>query len=290
MRILADETFRVRVTAHIEDRVARDFWQLEFANWNDRYRTEAVAAIQNKLRPFLMNRSVRAIVGQGGRSLNLRQVMDQQKVLLVNLSKGLIGEDNSHLLGALLVTKMQLDAMSRADVVEDQRPDFYLYIDEVQNFTTGSFATILSEARKYRLNLTLAHQYLGQFDVEPETLKAIFGNVGSMICFQVGRDDARKLAEQLSKFEDQIRPEDLTNLPKYHAYVRLLHDGMPLAPFSMKTFESSAIETGRGAMIRRISNEQHAKTRGFVLRELEQQHFKPPSGTFAAQALSKSRL
>ncbi len=283
MRILADEAFRVRATARIEDQVARDFWQLEFANWNDRYRTEAVAAIQNKLRPLIMNRGVRAIVGQGGRSLDLRQVMDQQQVLLVNLSKGLIGEDNSRLLGALLVTKLQLDAMSRADVVEHQRPDFYLYIDEVQNFTTGSFATILSEARKYRLSLTLAHQYLGQFDKEPETLKAIFGNVGSMICGQVGSHDGRQLAEQLSKYEGQVKAEDLTNLPKYHAYIRLLHDGMPLAPFSLQTFRSSPIEAGRGALVRRISNEQHAKPRELVLRELEQQACQRPAAAFAAQ-------
>ena len=226
-----------------------------------------MAAIQNKLRPFLMNRSIRAIVSQGGPSLDLRDVLDEGKVLLVNLSKGLIGEDHSTLLGALIVTSLQQAAMSRADIRELDRRDFYLYIDEFQNFTTGSFAVILSEARKYRLNLTVAHQYLRQLD--ELTSDAVFGNVGSMICFQVGSSDAEDLALQLSKFEDQVRAVDLTNLPKYHAYIRLLHDGMPEQPFSMATIEPPEIREDRSAIVREQSNRRYAQLKGRVLAELE---------------------
>ena len=162
-------------------------------------------------------------------------------------SKGRLGEDNANLLGALLVTTIQQAAMSRADIPEEDRRDFYFYVDEFQNYTTGSFAEILSEARKYRLNLTVAHQYMNQLD--DQTRDAVFGNVGSMIAFQVGSDDAEFLARQLRKFPDQIMPEDLSNLPKYHAYVRLLHDGMPTPPFSMATFPPKPI----AAAIARLS-------------------------------------
>jgi len=283
MRLLSNEAFRLRLTARIKDPIARQFWECEFERWNDRYRTEATAAIQNKLRPFLMSRRIRAIVAQGGRSLDLRQVMDGGNVLLVNLSKGRIGEDNSNLLGALLVTTLQQAAMSRADVVEAERRDCYVYIDEFQNFSTGSFATILSEARKYRLNMTLSHQYLEQLD--EKTADAVFGNVGSIISFQVGSVDAFPLSRQLSKHEGQVRPEDLANLPKYHAYIRLLHEGMPLPPFSMKTFPPRAIEEERGAVVRQVSNGRHAKLRDAVLSRLDQDSYRQRNSVFASQAL-----
>ena len=289
LRILSDEAFRLRLTSHIEDPIARHFWEGEFERWNDRYRTEATAAILNKLRPFLMSRRIRAIIAQGGRSLDLRRVMDEGKVLLVNLSKGRIGEDNSNLLGALLVTSLQQAAMSRADIAEAKRLDFYVYIDEFQNFSTGSFATILSEARKYRLAMTLSHQYLEQLD--EKTADAVFGNVGSIISFQVGSSDARSLASQLSKYEGQIAPEDLANLPKYHAYIRLLQDGMPLPPFSMKTLPPRMIEEKRGAIVRRVSNARHAKSRDAVLSRLERDSSQQPNRGFAAQtAVSRQQI
>jgi len=181
LRLLSDQPFRERFVQQIRDDLVRSFWIDEFAHWNDRYRTEAVAAIQNKIRPFLTNRRIRAIVGRSHKSLDLRKIMDDEQVLIVNLSKGRIGEDNSTLLGALLVASIQQAAMSRADVSEHERRDFYLYVDEFQSFTTGSFATILSEARKYRLNLTVAHQYLKQLD--EDTANAVFGNVGSIVAF-----------------------------------------------------------------------------------------------------------
>jgi hypothetical protein len=212
------------VVPNIRDEVVRSFWIHEFASWSDNYRTEAVAAIQNKIRPFLTNTNMRAIVSQPGKSLDLRQVMDEGKVLIVNLSKGRIGEDNATLLGALLVTSIQQAAMTRADIrkgsgcekmglapsrndenpgksavakvpvpiffTASERRDFFLVVDEFQNFTTGSFASVLSEARKFRLSLIVAHQYLAQLN--DETADAVWGNVGSIVAFQVGSDDAEQ--------------------------------------------------------------------------------------------------
>ena len=257
MRLLAERGYRELIVPKIQDDVVRSFWMHEFANWDDRYRTEAVAAIQNKVRPFLTNRTMRAIVSQADRSLNLREIMDQGKVLIVNLSKGRVGEDNATLLGAFLVTAIQQAAMTRADVPEELRFDFHLCIDEFQNFTTSSFASILSEARKYRLNLTIAHQYLKQLD--ESTADAVFGNVGSIIAFQVGSDDAEVLAEQLSKHPGQLKSQDLTNLPKYTAYARLLIDGMPSNPFSMQTLASPIITEDRYAIVADRSRREHAR-------------------------------
>ncbi len=258
MRLLAERNFRDVTVPKIRDDVVRSFWMHEFAAWDDRYRTEAVAAIQNKIRPFLTNRTMRAIVSQPDRSLNLREIMDQGKVLIVNLSKGRVGEDNAALLGAFLVTAIQQAAMTRADIPEAERRDFHLYIDEFQNFTTSSFASILSEARKYRLNLTIAHQYLKQLD--DETGSAVFGNVGSMIAFQVGADDAEVLAEQLSKHPGQLKSQDLTNLPKYTAYARLLIDGMPSNPFSMQTLSPPDITDDRLAVVSERSRREHGQS------------------------------
>lgn len=257
MRLLAERNFRDIVVPKIRDDVVRSFWLHEFASWDDRYRTEAVAAIQNKIRPFLTNRTMRAIVSQPDRSLNLREIMDQGKVLIVNLSKGRVGEDNAALLGAFLVTAIQQAAMTRANVAEAERRDFHLYIDEFQNFTTSSFAAILSEARKYRLNLTIAHQYLKQLD--DETADAVFGNVGSIVSFQVGTDDADVLAEQLSKHAGQLTPQDLTNLPKYTAYCRLLIDGLPSNPFSMQTEAPAKVTDDRLDVVSQRSRREHAQ-------------------------------
>lgn len=268
--LLSDEAFRERTVARVKDDVARLFWTREFPSWNERYRTEALSAIQNKVRPFLMNRNVRAIVGQKGRTLNLRQLMDADGVLVANLSKGRIGEDNANLLGALLVSAIQQAAMSRANIPEEQRRDFFLTVDEFQNYRTGSFASILSEARKYRLSLTVAHQYLRQLD--EETANAVFGNVGSLVAFQVGSDDAEVLARQLSQFPDQVRPADLANLPKYHAYARLLSDGMPSRPFSLQTLPPSPPppDGDRGAIVRAASHRRHATAADRVHEEIRQ--------------------
>lgn len=257
MRLLGERPYRECVVPNIRDEVVRSFWMHEFAAWSDNYRTEAVAAIQNKIRPFLTNTNIRAIVGDQNHSLDFRRVMDEGKVLIVNLSKGRLGEDNATLLGAFLVSSIQQAAMTRADQPETERRDFYLYVDEFQNFTTGSFASVLSEARKYRLGLIVANQYLAQ--LTEQTAEAVFGNVGSIVAFQVGASDAKALADQIGKHAGQIAPENLTGLPKYTAYARLLIDGMPSNPFSMETLApSTTFDAARAEIVRRVTKRQYA--------------------------------
>ena len=184
MRMLTDRTYRKEVVSKITDPVVKSFWTKEFERYPYQFAAEAVAPIQNKVGQFLTSPVIRNIVGQTRSAINLREVMDKGKILIVNLAKGRLGEDNSALLGAMLITKIQLAAMSRVDLPEEQRKDFYLYVDEFQNFATDSFVNILSEARKYRLSLTLANQYISQM---PEAVRdAVFGNVGTIIAFRVG--------------------------------------------------------------------------------------------------------
>ncbi len=196
-RMLTDKTFRKQVVDRVTDTVVLQFWRVEFASWSEKYMTEAVAPILNKVGAFVANPTIRNIIGQPKSSFNIRQIMDEGKILIVNLSKGLIGEDNASILGSFLVTKIQLAAMSRSDIpnVADRRP-FYLYVDEFQNFATDSFAVILSEARKYGLNLTVANQYISQMS---DTVRdAVFGNVGTMISMRVSNEDAPILAQQFA--------------------------------------------------------------------------------------------
>jgi hypothetical protein len=207
LRMLTDQVYRDKVIEKVTDPVVRSFWLDEFARMNEKFRTEAVAPIQNKVGQFLSSSLIRNILGQPKSSINVRFAMDSGKIIIVNLSKGKIGEDNSALLGAMLVTKFQLDAMSRADVAEKDRTDFYLYVDEFQNFATESFATILSEARKYKLNLTMANQYIEQMPEEVQA--AVFGNVGSLFTFQVGFTDAEYIAQQ---FGDEEMTNDILSL------------------------------------------------------------------------------
>lgn len=258
LQLLSDGNYRDRIVPKIQDEIVRSFWIHEFASWSEQYRTEAVAAIQNKVRPFLTNRNIRAIVTQSGRSIDLREIMDTGKVLIVNLAKGRVGEDNSTLLGSFLVTALQQAAMARAELPEDERADFNLVIDEFHNFSTSSFATVLSEGRKFRLNIVLAHQYLQQID--PKTTNAVFGNVGTIITFAVGSDDAAVLAEQLSKFPGQVEPHFLTSLPRYTACVRVLVDGMATNPFSMVTLPPKPAVDDRTGIVIQQSRRQHSQT------------------------------
>ncbi|HHH12486.1 MAG TPA: hypothetical protein ENJ77_01265, partial [Candidatus Moranbacteria bacterium] len=230
MRILVDKKYRKKVVANLTDPVVRSFWTDEFPKWNDRVLQEVIAPIQNKVGQFLTSSLIRNIVGQTHTSFNLRQIMDERKILIMNLSKGRIGEDNSALLGAMMITKIQMAAMSRVDIPEQERHDFYLFVDEFQNFATESFANILSEARKYRLNLTLANQYISQID---EVVRdAIFGNVGTLITFRVGAADAEFLEKE---FEPVFTANDIVNLPKYHIYLKLMIDGVAGDAFSATT-------------------------------------------------------
>lgn len=226
-RILTDKKFRNDVLKHVQDPVVRNFWTVEFASWNDKFAAEAVAPVLNKVGAFTANPLVRNIIGQPKSSFNIRQIMDERKILIVNLSRGLMGEDNASLLGALFVTKMQLAAMSRADIPADQRSPFYLYVDEFQNFATDSFATILSEARKYGLNLTVANQYTAQM---PQEVKdAVFGNVGSIIAFRMSADDAGSMQRY---FEPKFTDHDLVHMHNRSFVISMTIEGEKVQAFS----------------------------------------------------------
>lgn len=257
-RMLVDDGYRKRVALSVRDPIVRDFWLKEWAGWTARYRDEAVPAVQNKIGPFLSNPIIRNIVGQTRRTVDLRSLMDEGKVLVVNLSKGKIGDDVSALLGSFLVTKLQTAAMSRADVCEADRRPFFVYVDEFQNFATDSFATILSESRKYAMGMTLAHQYLGQ--VEEPTLQAVFGNVGTFLSFQVGPEDAEIVARQLSDAHVTVDPTSVMNLPQFTAYARLLIDGMPSRAFSMRTLKPAPVRSAvRADRVRQITRRRYAR-------------------------------
>jgi len=233
-RILVDKDYRQKIIANVKDPVVKAFWINEFEEWKDQFRNEAIAPIQNKVGQFLSTPIVRNIVGQPKSTINILDIMNSGKIFLVNVSKGRIGEDNSALLGAMLITKIQLAAMERVRIPEDERVDFYLHVDEFQNFATDSFANILSEARKYRLNLILAHQYIGQLTTTGSTIvrDAVFGNVGTMLMFRVGAADAEFLSKE---FEPEFTPTDMVNLPNFNVYLKLLVDGFRSRPFSAQT-------------------------------------------------------
>jgi hypothetical protein len=230
-RMLTDKRFRKETLTYCQDTVVLQFWNVEFDSWTDKFQAEAIAPVLNKVGAFTANPVIRNIIGQPKSTFNIREIMDDGKILVVNLSKGLIGEDNASILGAFLVTKIQLAAMSRSDIedIKDRRP-FYLYVDEFQNFATDSFATILSEARKYGLNLTVANQYISQMS---DTVRdAVFGNVGSMVSFRVSADDAPILSKQ---FEPQFEPTDLLQMHNRHFVINMVINGEKAPAFSATT-------------------------------------------------------
>jgi len=259
-RMLSDPDFRVKVIEKVNDPVVKSFWVNEFARYAQRYETEATAAIQNKIGQFISAPLIRNIVGQVKSNINMREIMDNKKILIMNLSKGRVGEDNSRLLGALLITKLQLAAMSRVDIPEEEREDFFLYVDEFQNFATESFASILSEARKYRLALILAHQYITQ--MEEEVRDAVFGNVGTLISFRVGAEDAEFLEKELSP---EFYATDIVNLAKYNIYLKLMIDGLAGRPFSATTLPPLALEAeSNEEKIIKASRERYGTSREVV--------------------------
>lgn len=229
-KMLDDSVFRAQVLAAVQNPQVRRFWLREYQGYPARFRAEAIAPIQNKVGEFLVNPILRRIVGQPKSTFDPRRVMDDGKILLVNLAKGKIGEDTASLLGAMLVTKIGLAALSRAEVGEESRRDFYLYVDEFPSFTTNAFASMLAEMRKYRVGLVLAHQYMSQLD-EP-IRDAILGNVGTTVAFRVGLTDALLLEKE---FHPEFRASDLVGLPNYHIYLRLMIDGVVSKPFSAMT-------------------------------------------------------
>lgn len=245
-RILVDKDYRQQIIANIQDPVVKAFWIHEYEGWRDQFRNEAIVPIQNKVGQFLSTSLIRNVVGQPKSTINIQNIMNNEKILLINVSKGRIGEDNSALLGAMFITKIQMAAMERVRIPEAERKDFYLYVDEFQNFVTESFANILSEARKYRLNLIIAHQYVGQLiagtgiGISTKVRDAIFGNVGTMLVFRVGAADAEFLEKE---FEPEFNIQDIVNLPNYNAYLKLMVDGVTSRPFSAVTLLPFAVAT-----------------------------------------------
>ena len=263
MRMLTDQKFRNKVIKQVKDPVVKAFWVEEFSKYPDKFASEAIAPIQNKIGQFLSISLIRNIVGQPKSTIDVRDVMDNKKILILNLSKGKIGEDASALFGAMMVTHLQLAAMSRIDIPEEERTDFYLYVDEFQNFATDSFADILSEARKYRLNLIMAHQYVGQLELGGTTKvrDAVFGNVGTIVSFRIGATDSEFLAKE---FEPIFEENDLVNLSKYNVYLKLMINGVASQAFSASTIAPDWKEEGNREKIINVSRERYAKKREAV--------------------------
>ncbi len=255
-RMLNEKDFRKKVVSNLKDPVVKNFWITEFAGWNDKFASEAVAPVLNKVGAFVANPLIRNIVGQPKSAFNIRKVMDEGKILIVNLSRGQVGEDNAAILGALMVTKIQLAAMSRADMPLDQRKPFYLYVDEFQNFATDSFAVILSEARKYGLNLTVANQYTSQM---PDVVRdAVFGNVGTMITFRTGAEDSALLGKY---YEPVFEALDITRLNNQNIFVSMIIDGEKVIPFSAKTLRMPDPEHDLTDQIVALSRRSYASNR-----------------------------
>ena len=273
-RIFTDRDFQRYKVGKVLDPMVRSFWEQEMAKTSDFHKSEMLGYLISKVGRFVENAMMRNIIGQPKSGFNFRQVMDERKILLVNLAKGTTGEVNSNLLGLIIVAKLQMAALSRTNRPEEQRADFYLYLDEFQNFITDSIATILAEARKYRLNLTLAHQYLGQLaeggGVEnkkyDEKIKAaIFGNVGTMVSFRIGPSDAETITKQLAP---TVNEYDLMNIEKYHAYLRLLVDNQPTKTFNIRTLPPITGDPKVAAEIKELSRWKYGVDREKVTADI----------------------
>ncbi len=262
-RIFTDPDFQKYKLTNVTDPVVRSFWEKEMAKTSDFHKSEMLGYLISKVGRFIENTMMRNIIGQPVSGFNFRDIMDSKKILLVNLSKGKIGEVNSMLLGLIIVSKLQMAAFARAEMPEEKRQDFYLYIDEFQNYITDSIAVILSEARKYRLNLTLAHQYLGQLVQNGDTKirDAVLGNVGTMIAFRIGIEDAEMLAKQ---FAPVFNEYDLVNIDRFHAYVKLLVHNTAQRAFHMSTFPPHAGDKARAQQIKELSRQRYGKDRAQV--------------------------
>jgi hypothetical protein len=275
-RMLINKAFRKKVVDNVTDPIVKSFWVDEFANYTDRYTQDATPAIQNKVGQFTSNPLIRNIVGQPKSSFDIRQMMDDKKIFIMNLSKGRVGEVNATLLGSMLVTKIYLAAMSRADVplnIMQGLPNFYFYVDEFQNFANESFSDILSEARKYKLNLIIAHQYVEQ--MEEEVRDAVFGNVGTTVSFRVGPFDAETLE---TIFNPQFTATDLVNLGFAQIYLTLMIDGVGSPPFSATTLPpfDPAPETFT-AQVLDMSRKQFGKPRAEVEDAIKKWHEADPT-------------
>ncbi|MGE5392842.1 MAG: type IV secretory system conjugative DNA transfer family protein [Candidatus Saccharibacteria bacterium] len=273
-RMFTDQDFQKYKLSKVKDPIVRAFWEKEMAKTSDFHKSEMLGYLISKVGRFVENEMMRNIIGQPKSSFDFRKVMDEGKILLINLSKGLTGEVNAKLLGLIIVSKLQMAAMSRADVPEDQRRDFYLYVDEFQNFVTDSFATILSEARKYRLNLIMAHQFISQLSIEKEGSSlgdsrmrdAVFGNTGSMICFRIGVEDADVMAKEFAPVFNEF---DVINIDRFNAYVKLMINGTASRPFNMMTYPKPAgANPESGRLIKNLSKLKFGRPRAEVEGEI----------------------
>ncbi len=308
-RMYTDKAYRKKVVENVKDPVVKDFWVKEFATYTDRYTQEATPAIQNKIGQFTSNPLIRNIVGQPKSSFDIRTLMDDRKILLMNLSKGLVGETNMRLLGSMLTTRIFLAAMSRADASETalaRLPDFYFFVDEFQNFANETFSEILSEARKYKLDLTIAHQYIEQ--MEEEVRAAVFGNVGTTVTFRVGPFDAEILE---TVFSPEFTAEDLVNLGFAQIYLSLMIDGIGSRPFSAVTippieapprsYRKEVIESSRttfaaprssieDAIVTELTTVHEAEKQGGGKGKKQEQRPNPPKAPQAQEGVLKETL
>ena len=259
LELLTNDKFREKIVEKLDEPILKAFWLNEFGRLQDRMKSEAIAPILNKVGQFVSSPLIRDVVNARQSSFSIEEIMDQGKILLVNLSQGRLGEDNATLLGAMLITKIQLAAMSRVHIEEENRRDFYLYVDEFQNFATQSFNKILSEARKYRLNLILANQYVAQI---PEDVQAaIFGNCGSMVSFVMGPHDAETFAKE---YGQKYTPEDLVSLGRYQIINKLSIDNIVSLPFTANTLSlAKSVNKNRGKVLR-SSRERYATKKNSV--------------------------
>lgn len=262
-RLLTNKEFRKEVVESLANQQVKEFWLFEFEKYSVWLKSDAISPILNKMGQFLTSVPLRNIVGQKENTFDLRKALDEGKILIVNLAKGKIGEDNCALLGAMMVTEIQLAALSRADLPEKERRAFYLYVDEIHNFLTLSFADILSECRKYGLNLVFAHQYIEQ--VDEKVRAAIFGNIGTIISFRLGAEDAKYLAREFHPVFDET---DLVNLPNYNIYLKLMIDGVASRAFSAVTLPPPERSASFKGEIINLSRERYGRPRKDVEREI----------------------
>lgn len=267
-RMFTDDAYVKKYLVKLKDPVVRAFWEKEMAKTSDFHKSEMLGYLISKVGRFVENEMMRNIMGQQKSGFNFRDVMDKKKILLVNLAKGTTGEINAKLIGLIIVAKLQMAAMSRADLPQEQRSDFYLYIDEFQNFVTDSISTILSEARKYRLNLIIAHQYMGQLIDEKgrdDIRKAVLGNAGTMSTFRVGPEDTEILSKE---FAPTFGPYDLLNVPQYTCYTKLLIDNTASKPFNMQTYPYTPGNKKLADAIKQLSRLTYGRDRRIVEEEI----------------------
>lgn len=272
-RLFVDDAFMKYKVSKVKNPVVKAFWDHEYASTGDREKQEMIPYFSSKFGPFITNTTIRNIIGQPKSAFNLRRVMDDQKVLMVNLSKGMIGDLNAQLLGLIFVSKINMAAMSRADTPEDQRKDFFLYVDEFQNFATDTFGEILSEARKYHLALIMAHQFIAQIggnkanDGKPSIKDAVFGNAGTIMSFKVGAEDAEYLEKEYAPLLSQ---QDIIGIANFTTYCKLNIDNATTRPFDMKTiWDNTYKDPERAKIIKEYSRKMYGRKKEYVDMEIE---------------------